>query len=202
MNQAKRPRLLDLFCGAGGAGYGYAQAGFDVTGVDTRPQPRYPFPFIQTDALSVDLVGYDVIHASPPCQHYSVMNGPWQRDHPDLLGAVRDRLRGQLYVIENIPQAPLHNARVLCGSMFGLPIRRHRHFECSIPLVAPMACKHARLDRPGLAFGAGSWNESAYRAAMCVPWMSTREMRQAIPPVYTLYVGQQLLLFLSCCQRR
>jgi len=131
-------RLLDLFCGAGGAAVGYARAGFEVVGVDCVAQPRYPFRFYQADALTFPLDGFDVIHASPPCQVYSVTSALWQRKHPDLLPFVRSRLwaSGNLFVIENVMGAPLPGAIVLCGTMFGLRVFRHRLFESNLLLFA------------------------------------------------------------------
>jgi DNA (cytosine-5)-methyltransferase 1 len=133
------PLLLDLFCGAGGAGMGYANAGFRVIGVDHKPQPNYPFEFHRIDALhalELDLSRVDAIHASPPCQAHSPLNALWGRDHPDHIPAVRNRL-SQLtipWIIENVPGAPLRPDLILCGSMFGLFVRRHRVFESNRPL--------------------------------------------------------------------
>ncbi len=161
-----RPKLLDLFCGAGGAAMGYFRAGFDVVGVDIKPQPRYPFEFIQGDALEILDGGpalgkmprlpeqFDAIHASPPCQAYSTMRrGLWKdREHPDLIAATRERLMavGVPYVIENVENARrlLINPVKLCGTMFGLgtsngaQLRRHRYFECSFDLLFTPPCAH------------------------------------------------------------
>ena len=144
-----RPRLLDLFCGAGGAAMGYHRAGFDVVGVDIKPQPRYPFPFIQADALEyVAAHGheYDAIHASPPCQAYSPLRClPWlrDRDYPMLIGPTRSLLEstGRPWVIENSDRAPLQGIR-LCGRMFDLPLYRHRLFESSVFILMPPHVKH------------------------------------------------------------
>lgn len=138
-----KPRILDLFCGAGGAGMGYARAGFEVVGVDIKPQPHYPFEFIQADVFEVlaglqraSWIGGDVhyggvslgeeivaIHASPPCQRYShaTASGAWKR-HPDLVARTRSYLgaTGAAWVIENVPRAPLDRPITLCGTMFGL----------------------------------------------------------------------------------
>ncbi len=147
-------RLLDLFCKAGGAGFGYHLAGFEVTGVDIMPQRHYPFDFIQADALEVDLSGFDVIHASPPCQRFSqltTMHGPVDH-HEDLVDLTRQRLidSGLPFIIENVPAAPLRNPILLCGSMFGLKVRRHRIFEISGFNVPQPECKH---DQQGKVVG-------------------------------------------------
>ena len=159
-----KPRLLDLFCGAGGAAMGYHRAGFEVVGVDIRPQPNYPFEFVQADALAIleeawdwpsgRLHSFDAIHASPPCQAYTalrVMHNA-RDDHPDLISPVRELLQatGLPYVIENVPGAPIAHLTRLCGSSFGLGVevydgwrqlRRHRYFETSFPLLSPQ-CQH------------------------------------------------------------
>ena len=139
-----RPKLLDLFCGAGGCSVGYHRAGFDVTGVDARPQPSYPFAFVQADALAY--LGehgreYDAVHASPPCQRYSIArrihgNG---ETHPDLLEPTRAALvsNGRPWIIENVPGAPVRFPVLLCGLMFGLRVFRHRLFESSVLLFCP-----------------------------------------------------------------
>src|SRR3990167_3259097 len=131
------PRLLDLFCGAGGSAVGYSRAGFDdIVGVDNRPMPRYPFTFVQADALEyVAEHGreFDAIHASPPCQGYSVMrNLPWlkAKEYPLLIEPTRELLEafGKPWIIENVMGAKLR-AGWLCGTMFDLPIFGHRYFE-------------------------------------------------------------------------
>jgi DNA (cytosine-5)-methyltransferase 1 len=141
-----KPRLLDLFCGAGGVAVGYSRAGFEVIGVDLRPQPNFPFQFIQADALSMNaefLASFDAIHASPPCQAYSDLakrnrNGDkW----PKLIEPVRGMLSetGLPYVIENVEGAPLRNPTVLCGTMFkGLRVIRHRLFESNFFIMSPL----------------------------------------------------------------
>ena len=204
----KRPRLLDLFCGAGGAAAGYTLAGFDVTGVDHAPQPRYPLSgaveFVQADALEY-LAGhgreFDVIHASPPCQRYSKAT-PWRgdpADHPDLLGPTRDALaaNGRSWVIENVEQAApwMRCPVMLCGSMFGLRVRRHRLFELSAGWLLVPGCRH----RPGdYCFDHGAKQpESVYRDAMGCHWMTVHEARQAIPPAFTEHIGRQLLTHLE-----
>jgi DNA (cytosine-5)-methyltransferase 1 len=150
------PRLLDLFCGAGGAAMGYHRAGFEVFGVDILPQPRYPFPFIQADALfpPVRLSEFDAIHASPPCQAYSRLRHlPWLkgREYPALIDATRAMLQeaGVPWVIENVEDAPLRNGLNLCGMMLGLPLTRHRRFESSVLLLQPPHQKHTEVMAPG-----------------------------------------------------
>jgi DNA (cytosine-5)-methyltransferase 1 len=148
-----RPRLLDLFCGAGGCAVGYHRAGFDVVGVDVSPQKRYPFTFIQADALEYLASHgreYDAIHASPPCQRYSfaAFRSEFKSRHPDLLPRVRQDLAGvgRPWVIENVVGAPMGNwPVVLCGLMFGLKVFRHRVFESSVLLLAPPHPSHAGL---------------------------------------------------------
>ena len=160
-------RLLDLFCGAGGCSVGYHRAGFtEIVGVDNRPMPRYPFTFVQGDALellgcllrggyvkpslnegpTLYLADFDAIHASPPCQEYCHIRKSLypDRTHPDLVGPVRSLLtaQGVPWVIENVPGAPLLSPVMLCGSMFKLDVRRHRLFESNVMLMS-MSCLHA-----------------------------------------------------------
>ncbi|MCZ7417685.1 DNA cytosine methyltransferase [Streptomyces sp. WMMC897] len=185
-------RVLDLCCGAGGMSMGYHLAGFEVVGVDITPQPRYPFEFHQADALTFPFEGFDLVHASWPCQAFAPVTA-WRGDrdaHPDLLTPGRARLQasGLPWVIENVPQAPLRPDYLLCGTQFGLRVRRHRAFETSWrgggELLPP--CWH----RPGLlAFE--HKGERAYADAMGCTWMSNREARQAVPPAYTHWIGRQ-----------
>src|SRR6266568_4871623 len=193
-------KLLDLFCGAGGCAVGYAAAGFDVVGVDIVPQPRYPFPFVLADALTYPLDGFDVVHASPPCQRYSVTAALWQRGYPDLVPQVYERLwaSGKPFVIENVPGAPLPYALQLCGSMFDLSVLRHRLFASNVLLFAPGPCAHLGTVKDGqyvTVFGKGGNGYTRARGsqAMGIEWMTVREHSQAIPPVYTWWVGCQLL---------
>ena len=205
-----RPLLLDLFCGAGGAAMGYHRAGFDVVGVDINPQPNYPFEFFQGDAMAWVLdtydpeYGFDAIHASPPCQAYSAASH--LPDHPDLYEEVRELIEetGLPYVIENVPGAPFRSGITLCGSMFDLPVRRHRNFETSF-LVLRQPCDHSG-ERPYTITGhAGAGDFAHHRGAsaedgpklMDCDWMTWTEACQAIPPAYTEYIGTQLLAHLA-----
>jgi len=197
-----RPRALDLFCGAGGAAMGLYCAGFDVTGIDIKRQPRYPFRFIQGDALKppVRLEDFDLIWASPPCQAYSRATA-WTGDrssHPDLIGAVQAMLHGSHYVIENVQEARrlLRNPSMICGSMVGLPVRRHRYFETSfeMPLLGH-PCFHRRTD---LSHDHGSkQTEAQYRDGMKCDWMTVHEAREAIPPAYAEHIGRYALMALE-----
>ncbi len=203
-----RPRLLDLFCGAGGAARGYRQAGFYVVGIDIKPQPRYAGDeFYQADALeyvAAHGIEFDVIHASPPCQRYSNLTPPaYRANHPDLIGATRKMLRatGKPFVIENVQNARvlLENPVMLCGSMFGLKVWRHRYFELwPRPFILTYSCNHSFV--PVCVSGSprrgGDRTEpstQARREAMETPWMNRLEMDEAIPPAYTHYIGAQLL---------
>ena len=206
-----KPRLLDLFCKAGGAGMGYHQAGFEVVGVDIEPQPRYPFAFIQADVMSLDrrfLGFFDAIHASPPCQSYSPLGAlSPHKTYPDLLEPTRAKLEdaGLPWVIENVMTAPLIKERsiVLCGGMFGLRTYRHRRFESSAPLVAPAHPKHVILTatKQRKQRWAEGWHVSITGdvgtyvgpEAMGIDWMSGDELSEAIPPAYTRVIGEQLL---------
>lgn len=204
-----RPRLLDLFCCAGGASVGYYRAGFDVFGVDIDPQPNYPFPFIQADAiafLEFPLVGFQAIHASPPCQRFSNMSHcrpGLAQQYEDYISATRAGLErtGLPYVIENVPRAPLENPITLCGHMFGLELYRHRLFESNVPLIAPGHPEHTLP-----ASKAGHWTPGTVmsvaghaapvakaREVMGIDWTTREELSEAIPPAYTEYVGAQVL---------
>jgi DNA (cytosine-5)-methyltransferase 1 len=211
-----KPVILDLFCGAGGAAAGYAQAGFNVVGVDIARQPHYPFPFCRAEVIDYlhlmkgQMHRYQAIHASPPCQRYSAMTRRWSdaTHHPDLIDAVRDLLveTGLPYVIENVMPAPLKAPVRLCGTMFGLGVFRHRLFETNWTLSAPVHRPHqgrvgdgryftvtghtgGRSTRDGWVGG----SREQWDKAMGIDWMTIREITQAIPPAYTRYVGTALL---------
>lgn len=212
-------RLLDLFCGAGGCAVGYHRAGFsEIVGVDIRPQPRYPFTFVQGDALEYLREHgreFDAIHASPPCQRYSICrhvhgNGD---EHPDMVNATREGLQasGRPWVIENVPGAPLVGWPIeLCGLMFGLRVLRHRLFESSVMLLQPTHPRHPKgnLTNSTRGYSTGStgfvcvaghnFAREAAAAAMGIDWMKNRrELAQAIPPAYTEFVGRQLMSHLE-----
>lgn len=210
-----KPRLLDLFCGAGGCAAGYQRAGFHVVGVDIHPQPRYcGDEFHQADALTFPLDGFDVIHASPPCQAHSDLKHMWNaKKHIDLVPKTRERLiaSGLPFVIENVCGAPLLNPLILCGTMFGLQTEdgqaelwRHRKFESNMVLTTHGPCNHRKLSRViGVYGGHGrdrrrsvntqNFTVQQRREAMGIDWMNGSELSQAIPPAYTEYIGHQLM---------
>ena len=208
-----RPKLLDLFCCAGGAGMGYNRAGFDVVGVDIDPQPNYPFKFVQGDALAYLAEHgheFDAIHASPPCQGYTALKAVHGNEWPLLIDPVRDLLDnlGKPYVIENVQGSPLRRDLTLCGEMFGLGVLRHRYFELggwsmSPPTHVPhrgrvRGWRHGKyFDGPYLAVygeGGGKGSVAEWQKAMGIDWTGVRhEIAEAIPPAYTEYLGAQLL---------
>lgn len=203
----KRPKLLDLYCGAGGCTKGYQRAGFYVVGVDNLPQPHYcGDEFIQADALEYlqnnNVAEYVAISASPPCQAYSRATA-WRGDratHPDLIAVTRQALLdvGVPYVIENVQEARrlLINPIMLCGSHFGLPVRRHRYFEAPVlGLVLSPTCQHRDSDYAH--DHGGKQTETQYRDAMQCEWMTVQEARQAIPPAYTRWLGQQIIKYIE-----
>lgn len=200
---------MDLFCKAGGASKGLQRAGFHVIGVDIEPQPHYcGDEFIQADALTVPLRG-DFIWASPPCQKYSIagrLERKRGKEYPDLVAAIRARLIASEipWAIENVPGSPLNVHLVLCGSMFGLQLIRHRWFELSFEafhLIAP--CAHHPEAITVCGHGTPTWmrqkrirdglhpNASVEmkRKAMGIDWMNREELSQAIPPAYGEYIG-------------
>jgi hypothetical protein len=192
-----RPRLLDLFSGAGGAAMGYHRAGFDVVGVDTNPQPNYPFEFHQADALTYPLDGFDAIHASPVCLTFARVTA-WRgnrADHPDTLTPTLARLAEIKvpWVVENVEEAGLRADFLLCGSQFGLKVQRHRHFQIGNWAWYDLmpSCDHRNL-LPFMHKG-----ERAFADAMGCTWMTNVEGRQAIPPAYTEYIGTRLLEVLA-----
>lgn len=213
--------LLDLFCKAGGAAMGYHRAGFRVVGVDIEKQKNYPFEFVQADAMMYPLDGFDAIHASPPCQGYSKAMKHLSNGAPLLIDEVRERLQaaGVPWVIENVEGSPLatrttlfgEHGVLLCGTMFGMRIFRHRKFETSFHIRAPKVCDHnvvplnphrasgdpggpiAGRARMRAEFGDDINCEKVWAKEMGVDWMTRLEARQAIPPAYTEWIGKQLI---------
>jgi DNA (cytosine-5)-methyltransferase 1 len=216
-----KPRLLDLFCGAGGCSVGYARAGFNVVGFDLHPQPNFPFEFHQGDALVLGATllewqHFDAVSASPPCQAHSDLQKQSKRHYEDLIAPTRELLErsGLPYVIENVEGAPLVDPVVLCGTMFpGLRVIRHRLFETNWPLTAPPHGAHplvfthdkrkahyGRLDQDTSfvqVTGGGNATVANKAAAMGIDWMTGRELNEAIPPAYTEHVGRQLMQHLE-----
>lgn len=215
-------RALDLFCCAGGAAMGLHRAGFEVVGVDIKPQPRYPFKFHRADALTFPLNGFDFIWASPPCQGYSAIRfAPGAVGAPLLIEAVRARMPTNIpWVIENVEEArwAMRNPVLLCGSMFdlgaqGCRTQRHRLFETNFPLAQP-SCTHD--DRPVIgvyggharrraasAGGRGTrdvWeggHKTAAAEALGIDWMTLAELSEAIPPAYAEYIGRTAIEFIN-----
>ena len=210
-------RLLDLFCGGGGASMGYSRAGFDIVGVDKSKRVGYPFEFIKADALEIlkdaeFLSQFDVIHASPPCQLFTIAGNLMraqgkQSSKEDLIEPVREALIkwGGVYVIENVIGAPLEGL-VLCGSSFGLKVRRHRRFESNIELTS-LPCNHKLQGRPIGVYG--SMNDEIPkcgktaatiqegREAMGIDWLGWSSLKEAIPPSYAQFIGEQLITHLE-----
>lgn len=220
----RKYRLLDLFCGAGGAAMGYHRAGFEVVGVDINPQPHYPFTFIQADALEYAAehgAEYDAIHASPPCQKFTTLQNVnrflgHHVDHPDLIGVTRRALikAGKPFVIENVPGSPLNTVIILCGATLGLKeLARHRLFETNIMMFGTK-CTHRQSERILGVYGSKPDGRPVMRCkeyrvtyaprglaeganAMGIDWMEWDELKLAIPPAYTEYIGKQLMQYLE-----
>jgi hypothetical protein len=210
-----KPRLLDLYCGAGGSACGYQRAGFHVTGVDINRQPHFcGDEFIQADVLGLDsrfwARGFDAIHASPPCQAYTRKASTWGRErknvieHPDLLGVTRELLiaTGLPYVIENVIGAPMRADVTLCGTQFGLRIIKHRQFETSFRFAYMLPpCDHSDVYNPWSGKGRSA---AEHREAQGTPWIPqcggasrkagvTGDLNNAIPPAYTEWLGKHLM---------
>lgn len=206
-------RALDLCCGAGGVSMGLHRAGYEVTGVDIAPQPHYPFParFIQADALNLDpawIAQFALVWASWPCQAFTTLRHEHaDRSYPNLITPGRRLLEavGRPWIMENVPGAPFMHGVMLCGTMFGLKVFRHRHFESShlLPALA-----HRRHDgstgthrHPYSPTGGyvqvtgtgGNFTLAEGRAAMGIDWMAKAELAQAIPPTYSEYLGRAIL---------
>jgi DNA (cytosine-5)-methyltransferase 1 len=222
-----KPRLLDLFCGAGGASMGYSRAGFEVVGVDIEPQMNYPWEFVQDDATRQPFVAlaakdFDAIHASPPCQAFTAYRRSGNvGSYPDLIARTRELLKatGLPYVIENVEGAPLENPVRICGTGLGNDLQRHRLFETNFPLMG-VPCAHGR-NAPNRFIGGrsrerggprvlarntievGRWNQDfeSQQRAMGVNWMTLEELSEAIPPSYTDHVGRYLLIHLKAQEK-
>ena len=205
-------KMLDLFCGAGGASVGYARAGFEVIGLDIKHGKRYPYKYLRQSIEEVTLEmlnDFDFVHASPPCQTFSITQNlrnaqGKSTSKEDWLPYTRDLLKrwGGIYVIENVPGAPLINPIQLCGSAFGLKVRRHRLFESNVTLTGS-GCNHKEQGRPVGIYGsmrdeipnggktATSMEEA--NAAMGIDWMIWTELVESIPPIYTDFIGTQII---------
>lgn len=213
--------MLDLFCGAGGATKGYMEAGFLVEGIDLKHGKRYPgHSYVRGNVMDFLDPGYlatfDFIHASPPCQSFSITKNlrnaqgkTVKATGGDLMEPVRDALiaSGVPYVIENVVQAPLIDPLILCGSMFGLKVRRHRGFESNLTLTPPRPCDHKAQGRPvgiygGMRDNIPSGGRTAHtmdeaREAMGIDWMIWTELCESIPPAYTQHIGEQVMTQIS-----
>lgn len=208
---AMKPRALDLFCKAGGASMGLHRAGFEVIGVDIEPQSNYPFKFIQRDALELGsevIESFDFFWASPPCQGFTAYkrNKGHVKPRKNLIPATRRLLskHAKNWVIENVPGAPLKNPTTLCGSMFGLDVRRHRLFESNFTIEQPK-CNHkiwtprfppaSNRTNKRLTVEVGVWRIplNIQQKAMGIDWMNLKELSEAIPPAYSEYIARQLL---------
>ena len=218
-----KPKLLDLFCCAGGGAYGYARAGFDITGVDIKDQPNYPYKFIKTDAVEYlrdHGHEYDVIHASPPCQKHTkaqqlakARNGGVYPEHPDFIQPIRELLveLGKPYIIENVQGAPLIDPLPLYGSQFNLKTQRCRLFESNLQLSPPEK-QNQKMKTPAAGNGlgddgsisiCGSGGVRGLNAKQIklywgfalggIDWMSRQEMAECIPPAYTEFIGKQAI---------
>ena len=207
-----RPRCADLFCGAGGAAMGLHRAGFDMEGWDIKQGLAYPFHRHIGDALDADLTGFDFVWASPPCQAHTALKTMHNaKPHADLIPATRAKLEawGGPWIMENVVGAPLRNAVMLCGTMFGLGVsgaqlRRHRLFESNIPLNVGHKCQHhgktigvyggghgVSLHRH--AKGQVCFTAAQEREAMGINWMTVDELSEAIPPAYSEFLGHQIV---------
>lgn len=220
MDLTDAPLLIDAFCGAGGAGRGYADAGFEVWGIDIKPQSSYPYRFFRGDVFEVlpKLIAkypVAVVHASPPCQAYSKLTNlsPHPRSsYPDLVDQTRELLRStdRPWIMENVELSPLETPTMLCGTMFGLgasvrgerrELRRHRFFESNQLLYAPGPCQHEHpvvnvYGNPGgfdRRRGRALASASEWGEAMGIDWMASRDMAQSVPPIFTRFLGEQLL---------
>jgi DNA (cytosine-5)-methyltransferase 1 len=225
----KKYRILDLFCCEGGAAKGYNDAGFEVVGVDLDPRfaKRYPYQFINADAIEFvknNYQDFDAIHASPPCQAYSVTKNGHSKAHPMLIEDTRAALiaTGLPYVIENVVGAPLHEPLMLCGRMFdlsaidddGTPLvmDRHRLFESNVEMTAPEHESHDRSKQVAGSYGGARRDKNEARFVrkggyvpskeiqqrlLGIDWMTQHGLYQSLPPVYTEHLGKQLIAYLT-----
>lgn len=202
-------RVLDLFCCAGGAGAGYARAGFEVVGIDIYPQPGYPFEFVRADAIEYVTehgADFDFIHASPPCQGYSATEVLWNNAeyYPMMIPDVRKALdaTGKPYTIENVERAAwdMQNPILLCGDMFGIRTYRHRLFECNWKIEQPVHPRHvaytAKMGRPvkdgeHMIIAGNFSGVDLARKIMEMPWARRNELSEAIPPAYTEWIARR-----------
>lgn len=206
-------KLLDLFCGAGGASEGYAKAGFEVTGIDRKHGKRYPYNYIKGDVrdyLDLEFLSkFDVIAASPPCQTHSatkhLRNAQGKSTSKiDMIPEVRQALitSGKPYIIENVEGSPLINPITLCGSAFNLKVRRHRLFESNVDIKGTV-CRHKEQGKPVGIYGSmrdeipngGHTAKTMQEAneAMGIDWMIWSELVESIPPIYTEHIGKQII---------
>jgi DNA (cytosine-5)-methyltransferase 1 len=219
----RKYRLLDLFCGAGGAAMGYHRAGFEVVGVDIKPQPHYPFEFHQADALTYPLEGFDACHASPPCQYYTRLRHlPWLkgrvywRSVPPVISIFQKLTKP--WVIENVEDCwDMPDSVIICGASLGLSLYRHRRILTNFPLLQYPHQKHKFVIEAGRAalakrhhgtqgfirennrntIAGHHGNTAKSREVMGIDWMNQLELSQAIPPAYTEYIGKYLMQAVS-----
>lgn len=212
--QENRPLILDAFCCAGGAAWGYYEAGFIPVGVDNKNQPNYPFLFVQMDAIeAIERFGqsFSAIHASPPCQTYSVTRTMHDNEYPDLLQPTRQALErvNRPYIIENVPGSPMNNYVKLRGDMFNLRVLRLRYFESNCLLLVPSYPKKTGTtssngkgystfdDGDYITIAGHNYRFSDGCKAMSIHWMKQPELSQSIPPAYTRYLGKQLTQYVA-----
>lgn len=208
-----RPWVLDACCGGGGASKGLHDAGFNVVGVDIKRQPHYPFPFLQADIFDLPIEffgGFSAVWASFPCQRYTrnARQKGTTEQHPDLIPPGRELLDGLglPYVMENVPEAPLRADLMLCGSMFGLRLVRHRVFESNVALAQPAHGEHhpRYVTVTGHAGGSSKrdggehfGSTADWREAMGIDWLPGSSLKEAIPPAYSEHIGASLMAALE-----
>lgn len=202
-----RKRLLDLFCGGGGAAAGYFRAGFDVVGVDIVSQPDYPFRFLRRNATLCDyefLWKFDAVHASPPCQGFSRGSAAARaagKEYDDFYHVTKAMLEasGLPYVIENVVGSPLHGVRLM-GHMFGLGVIRERIFESNIPISVELSRSYNGSVKSGefVTVAGNAKNANLWGDAMGINWIRDRnQLKESIPPDFTEFIGRQLYDYLE-----